>query len=260
MARIPKFGPSAGSFQLIEDPMNTSPDALTLKACPFCGGEVRWCGADPDPAEVHDCDQITCPTCGNFVSKVGHGAEDFPSVQAAVAEVWNRRAELESALATVPVGGVDALIAAATEACDHWDSNCEQQIPPQIGMATYLRGVRAALSEVQRATPPEKALAGGVENDKAEIRLSVYWSSHYNLWRCESLLIQAWGETPAACLADWIAKKYPPAPAGTPAVDEAMVERACMSYVGLDAWHDLDAAEQADSLRRMTAAIKGPAP
>lgn len=53
-----------------------------------------------------------------------------------------------------------ALVKAATEACDHWDGNMEKGIHPQVGMTTFLRRVRAALSDLtdfEKQNPMEKA-------------------------------------------------------------------------------------------------------
>lgn len=68
-------------------------DFFGLLPCPFCGGEVRWCGEDPK--EPHGCDQISCPTCeinidchSDSVSNAG----DFEMAKPAMAQVWNRRA------------------------------------------------------------------------------------------------------------------------------------------------------------------------
>lgn len=67
-----------------------------LLPCPFCGGEVRWCG--DDPTDKHDCHQIHCDGCGaqfDYCPDHQIGAETLEELRDEVANIWNARNTVE---------------------------------------------------------------------------------------------------------------------------------------------------------------------
>jgi len=63
-----------------------------LKPCPFCGGEVRWCG--DDPADKHECHEIHCDGCGAHFSCNPNElpeADTLEEEKDLQAKAWNQR-------------------------------------------------------------------------------------------------------------------------------------------------------------------------
>lgn len=79
----------------------------------------------------------------------------------------------------------------------------------QIAHAVYA-AMLAAAPPAQEARPEFDPTSTEEPAQGTEFNVNVYWSAHYRMWRCESLLTQGWGKTPAACIADWTAKRWPP--------------------------------------------------
>ena len=66
-----------------------------LKPCPFCGGEVKWCGGE-EFEETHDCDHIICDNCE--IAFICHNDQtmhacNMDSARVETAKVWNTRTE-----------------------------------------------------------------------------------------------------------------------------------------------------------------------
>lgn len=90
----------------------TSTALPALGNCPFCGGEVHWCGTKlvgSDDYE-HECHHITCPNCGDFDLVNGDDAETFEALRAICAARWNKRAGAAN-LVSVAVAPDEALLA-----------------------------------------------------------------------------------------------------------------------------------------------------
>jgi Restriction alleviation protein Lar len=68
-----------------------------LLPCPFCGGDVRWCGDAQE--DKHTCHQITCDACGLQFDNNGqhlHDAVTMDELRGAIANLWNTRAPLSA--------------------------------------------------------------------------------------------------------------------------------------------------------------------
>ena len=61
-----------------------------LKPCPFCGGEAKWCGDDPE--DKHECHFIVCKPCGyEFNFSADSNPDTLEELRSEVMVGWNRR-------------------------------------------------------------------------------------------------------------------------------------------------------------------------
>ncbi len=65
-----------------------------LDHCPFCGGEIRWCGEGEKACGNEHCDHLHCDSCGmhfSLESEESASAKTFDEMRLLVAKAWNTR-------------------------------------------------------------------------------------------------------------------------------------------------------------------------
>lgn len=65
-----------------------------LDHCPFCGGEIRWCGEGEKACGNEHCDHLHCDSSGmhfSLESEESASAKTFDEMRLLVAKAWNTR-------------------------------------------------------------------------------------------------------------------------------------------------------------------------